>query len=171
MCNGAVLEPLVEACRPYRKTQHHHLRRTMEAIIWRRQNGAKWCAVPAEYGPWWMAAQTFILGQAWRVGSPATWCRRRVGGWVWPSWTAATSAPIRRPPMRLKGGSRARRDAREALGRSRGGYGTKARVIADGAGCAFAFQLALGQAHELPMARSLLSCLPKLPTWMIADRA
>jgi hypothetical protein len=73
--------------------------------------------------------------------------------------------------MRLKGGSRARRDAREALGRSRGGYGTKARVIADGAGCAFAFQLALGQAHELPMARSLLSCLPKLPTWMIADRA
>jgi transposase len=56
----AVLEPLIEACRPHRKTQHHHLRRTVEAIIWRCQNGAKWRAVPSEYGPWWMAAQTFI---------------------------------------------------------------------------------------------------------------
>jgi len=51
-----VLEPLIEACRPYHKTQHRHLRQTMEAIIWRCQNGAKWRAVPAEYGPWWMAA-------------------------------------------------------------------------------------------------------------------
>jgi transposase len=31
----AVLEPLIEVCRPRRKTQHHHLRRTIEAIIWR----------------------------------------------------------------------------------------------------------------------------------------
>jgi len=54
----AVLEPLIEACRPHRKTQHHDLRRTVEAIIWRYRNGAKWRAVPAEYGPWWMAAQT-----------------------------------------------------------------------------------------------------------------
>jgi transposase len=30
----------------------------MEAIIWRCQNGAKWRAVPTEYGPWWMAAQS-----------------------------------------------------------------------------------------------------------------
>ena len=66
----AVLEPLIEACRPHRKTQHHHLRRTMEAIIWRCQNGAKWRAVPAEYGPWWMAAQTFI-----RWGKHGVWER------------------------------------------------------------------------------------------------
>jgi len=56
----AVLEPLIEACRPHRKTQHHDLRRTIEAIIWRCQNGAKWRSLPAEFGPWWMAAQTFI---------------------------------------------------------------------------------------------------------------
>jgi transposase len=56
----AVLEPLIETCRAHRKTQHHHLRRKVEAIIWRCQNGAKWRAIPAEYGPWWMAAQTFI---------------------------------------------------------------------------------------------------------------
>src|SRR3982751_5868383 len=43
------------AARPIRE-----FRRTIEAIVWRQQNGAKWRAIPAELGPWWMAAQTFI---------------------------------------------------------------------------------------------------------------
>jgi transposase len=55
----AVLAPLIEACRPKGKTQHHDLRRTIEAIIWRHENGAKWRSIPAELGPWWAAAQTF----------------------------------------------------------------------------------------------------------------
>ena len=54
-----VLAPLIEACRPPHKTDHHDLRRTIEAIIWRHDNGAKWRRIPAELGPWWMAAQTF----------------------------------------------------------------------------------------------------------------
>jgi transposase len=56
----AILAPLIEECRPKGKTKHHDLRRTIEAIIWRHENGAKWRAVPAELGPWWAAAQTFI---------------------------------------------------------------------------------------------------------------
>jgi transposase len=56
----AALEPLIEACRPKGKTPPHELRRTVEAIFWRHQNGAKWRAVPAELGPWWRAAQLFI---------------------------------------------------------------------------------------------------------------
>ncbi len=56
----AALAPLVERCRPRGKTPHHDLRRTIEAIIWRHQNGAEWRSVPAELGPWWKAAQTFI---------------------------------------------------------------------------------------------------------------
>ena len=56
----AMLEPLVEACRPHAKVPPSHLRRTMSAILWRHENGAKWRALPAELGPWWMAAQTFI---------------------------------------------------------------------------------------------------------------
>ena len=56
-----VLRPLVEACRPHAKVvPPSHLRRTIEAILWRCQNGAKWRAIPAELGPWWMAAQIFI---------------------------------------------------------------------------------------------------------------
>jgi transposase len=56
----AVLEPLVEACRPHAKVPPSNLRRTVSAILWRHANGAKWRSVPAELGPWWMAAQTFI---------------------------------------------------------------------------------------------------------------
>ena len=55
-----VLEPLIEAVRPRGKTPPRTLRRTIEAILWRHQNGAKWRSVPAELGPWWAAAQTFI---------------------------------------------------------------------------------------------------------------
>ena len=53
------LAPLIEACRPPHKTEHHDLRRTIEAIIWRHDNGAKWRQIPADLGPWWMAAQCF----------------------------------------------------------------------------------------------------------------
>ena len=62
-----VLAPLIEACRPPYKTDHHDLRRTIEAIIWRHDNGAKWRQIPAELGPWWMAAQTF--GRWSRLGA------------------------------------------------------------------------------------------------------
>src|SRR3982750_794804 len=54
------LEPLVEQCRPQGKTPPQDLRRTLSAILWRHENGAKWRAIPAELGPWSRAAQTFI---------------------------------------------------------------------------------------------------------------
>ena len=42
------------------KAPPQDLRRTISAIVWRHQNGAKWRAIPAELGPWSRAAQTFI---------------------------------------------------------------------------------------------------------------
>lgn len=56
----ATLGLLVEACRPHAKVPPSDLRRTVEAILWRCTNGAKWRAVPADLGPWWKAAQIFI---------------------------------------------------------------------------------------------------------------
>ena len=55
-----LLEPLIEICRPKGKTPPQDLRRTLSAILWRHQNGAKWRAVPEELGPWWRAAQIFM---------------------------------------------------------------------------------------------------------------
>jgi hypothetical protein len=65
------------------------------------------------------------------------------------------------------GASSAERDRREALGRSRGGYGTKACVMADAAGRALGFVLAPGQAHELPLAPWLLWLLMFVPLWIV----
>ncbi len=56
----AVWEPLIEEVRPHGKTPPEDLRRTISAIFWRHQNGAKWRSVPSELGPWWRAAQLFI---------------------------------------------------------------------------------------------------------------
>jgi transposase len=55
-----LLGPLIEACRPTGKTPPRDLRRTISAILWRHENGAKWRSVPSELGPWSRAAQTFI---------------------------------------------------------------------------------------------------------------
>jgi transposase len=54
------LELLIEACRPKGKTAPQDLRRTLSAILWRHENGAKWRAIPADLGPWSRAAQMFI---------------------------------------------------------------------------------------------------------------
>src|SRR3954451_17363707 len=62
----AALEPLLEACRPKGKTPPRDLRRTVEAIVWRHANGAKWRGIPAELGPRWGAGRLFLSGA--RVG-------------------------------------------------------------------------------------------------------
>jgi transposase len=65
--------------------------------------------------------------------------------------------------------SSTRRDDREALGRSRNGYGTKTCVTADSLGRAIAFRIAPGQAHELLHAIPLLDSPPGVPLWVMAD--
>ena len=52
--------PLIEDVRPKGKTPPKNLRRTISAIFWRHQNGAKWRALSSEFGPRWIAAQLFI---------------------------------------------------------------------------------------------------------------
>ena len=54
----AFLEPLIDEVRPHCKVPHEDLRQTIEAILWRHQNGAKWRSIPAELGSWWKVAQT-----------------------------------------------------------------------------------------------------------------
>ena len=70
------LEPLIEACRPQGKTSPQDLRRTISAILWRHQNGAKWRSVPSELGPWSRAAQTSSAGRVWVSGSACCFSRR-----------------------------------------------------------------------------------------------
>ena len=53
-------EPLIAEVRPRGKTPPKDLRRTISAILWRHQNGAKWRSIPAGLGTWWRAAQLFV---------------------------------------------------------------------------------------------------------------
>jgi transposase len=57
----------------------------------------------------------------------------------------------------------------QALGRSRGGFGSKIVGVCDAAGRLVDFVLVPGQAHEL--APSLLLFLPRAPAWTLADMA
>ncbi|MDI3306507.1 MAG: IS5 family transposase [Acetobacteraceae bacterium] len=168
----AVWEPLIEAVRPRGKTPPKELRRTISAILWRHQNGAKWRSIPTEFGPWWLAAQLFI-----RWAKAGVWERllelvRQRGVALGMTFLDGTAirAHHKAAGAGKKGANGKERDLREALGRSRGGYGTKACVIADGRGRAIAFALAPGQAHELPLAPGLLDCLPDVPGWVVGDR-
>jgi transposase len=59
----------------------------------------------------------------------------------------------------------------EALGRSRGGLGTKIVGVCDAAGRLLDFVLMPGQAHELAPSLALLKRLPEAPDWALADMA
>src|SRR5215213_2216936 len=168
----AELEPLIDEVRPPCKVPHDNLRETIEAILWRHQNGAKGRSIPGELGPGWKAAQTFI-----RWAHLGVW--ERLLNLVQQRGVALGMAFLDGTTIRAhqkaagadkKGADSEQRDRREALGRSRGGYGPKACVIADGLGRAVAFILAPGQAHELPQAIPLLERLPGVPKWVVGDR-
>jgi transposase len=79
----SALEPLLNEVRPRAARPIRAFRRTIEAIVWRLRNGAKWRSIPAELGPWWMAAQTFIrwsrLGVWERLHRLAQERRRELG--------------------------------------------------------------------------------------------
>ena len=59
----------------------------------------------------------------------------------------------------------------QALGRSRGGLGTKIVGVCDAAGRLMDFTLLPGQAHELAPSLVLLKRLPQTPRWAVADMA
>jgi transposase len=59
----------------------------------------------------------------------------------------------------------------EALGRSRGGLGTKIVGVCDAAGRLVDFVLMPGQAHELAPSLALLRRLPEAPDWALTDMA
>jgi len=73
-------------CGPHHKTEHHDVRQTIEAIIWRCQNRAKWRSLSAELGAWWKAAQTFIrwakVSKVSPVAAGLVACLPDAAGWI-----------------------------------------------------------------------------------------
>ena len=67
--------------------------------------------------------------------------------------------------------NRTARPRAEALGRSRGGLGSKIVGVCDAAGRLVDFLLTPGQAHELAPSLTLLRRLREAPDWVLADMA
>ena len=130
------------------------------------QRGATWRALPAVYGPWWRSAQLFIrwsrLG-AWQRLLELAQARGVELGLALLDGSVIRAHHKAAGARKRGRATREQRDRREALGRSRGGFGTKACVVADGRGRAVALAVAPGKAHELPLAPGLLRQLPRVP--------
>ena len=60
----AALKGALDAARSGRGRPMKDERRTVEAVLWRHRNGAKWRSVPAEFGPWARAAHLHIRWSA-----------------------------------------------------------------------------------------------------------
>ena len=169
----AVLEPLINECRPPCKVPIKNLRQRIEGILWRHENGAKWRAMPAEYGPWWKPAQTFIdrsrLGVWERLLERV---RARLGVALGMAFLDGTAM---RAHQKAAGAAKKGELQRNAmivrpLAAHAAALGPKPLVIADGKGRAVAFAVAPGQAHEVPLAPGLIDKLPAAPGWIVGDR-
>jgi transposase len=167
------LEPWLNEVRPWAARPIREFRRTIEAIVWRHENGAKWRSIPECLGPWWMAAQTFLrwsrLGVRERLHRLVQEQRGPELGMAFLDGTVIRAhqkaAGARKDGLAPEASAEA-----QALGRSRGGCGTKGHALADARGRAIAFALTPGQAAELPQAEGLLSFLPGTALWTVADR-
>jgi len=53
----ATLKEALDHARSGRGRPFRDERATVEGVLWRLKNGPPWRAVPAEFGPWWRAAQ------------------------------------------------------------------------------------------------------------------
>lgn len=143
----------------------HPHRPLVNGILWHLHTGAPWRDVPAQYGPWqtvydrfnwwrkdgtWARILTTLLDQLDDAGriSRELWC---IDASVIRASRAAAGA--RKQPVQpcALGGNKAtqlKEPEDHALGRSRGGFGTKVHLICDRHGIVLAVFVTPGQQHE-----------------------
>jgi transposase len=97
---AAIAAANIRGARPRRED-----RRTIEAIIWRIDNGAKWRSIPAELGDCHRHMPICASAVGWSAGyGTRSWpISRGTGGnrnWDWLASTAPSRAHIRRRPVR-----------------------------------------------------------------------
>jgi transposase len=154
-------------------------RRVLDGVLWILATGAPWRDLPRSFGPWqtiygrfraW--SSTGLLDRALRRLQLAATVMRGRSSEVWCVDTTVVRA------SRAAAGARRSRDSDEprdhALGRSRGGFGTKVALVCDGRGTPLAAQIGPGQEHDLqrlrPTVRAALS-LGRRPRRLTADKA
>ena len=131
----------------------------INAVLYRVRTGVAWRDLLERFGPWNTVARRF----------------RRMGGAV----SRCAGAGLRLGTGRrynhqsALSGSRAKKStpAAEALGRSRGGFGTKVLAVVDALGNGLHVVLPPGEAADSPQLPVLLAALFEQPGAVVADKA
>ncbi len=133
----------------------HHL--IINALLWLDHTGAPWRDLPERYGPWQTVASRFYRWQKagiWQCLLAALQEQSDASNHLdWENhYVDSTIVRAHQHAAGAKGGN----PAREALGRSQGGFGTKLHLRAEGSGKPITFVLTPGQFHEAPIFEQLL---------------
>ncbi|HEX2531182.1 MAG TPA: IS5 family transposase [Burkholderiaceae bacterium] len=178
-----LLSPLLPSLKT-RGSRYHDHRTILNGMLFRIHTGIPWRDLPERYGPWQTGYCRYRRGTRnglWdRILAALQRQLDAAGGIEWSLWCidgsnvrahqAAAGAGKNRPlPEPID----------HALGRSRGGWGTKLHLVTDGAGLPLAVKLSAGQAGEALYAEPVLDavCIHRphgprqRPQQLAADRA
>jgi transposase len=163
----ARIEPLLPHRTHHDKAGHPFKdhRPVVNGIRWILHTGAPWRDLPERYGPWqtvfyrfnrwrrdgtWSRIVTSLLDELDDKGEidHGLWC---IDGSVIRAGRAAAGARKHARPARRLGGrkeTQMQEPPDHALGRSRGGFGTKVHIVCDSRGTIVGIHLTAGQSHE-----------------------
>lgn len=153
-------------------------RTTIDGILWALSDGGRWRNVPAEFGSWQSAYDRFrrwtrnglwdrilLHLQARKIASgEIDWSLFCIDGTVIRAHQSAAGAGQDGP---------AGEPEDHALGRSKGGFGTKLHLVCDGEGTPLAVAIGPGQEHETQQAIAVLEdalSWPEQPAKVAGDK-
>src|SRR3954463_3480773 len=136
-------------------------RRFIEAILWVGRNGARWRAIPNQYGHWNSIYRRF---RRWSRQGLWQMIFNTLAAKADTEWLMLDSTIVRahQHAAGAKGGPQ-----NEALGRSRGGFSTKLQAVGDALGHALRLILTGGQAADCKPALALLDGLKADAVWAL----
>ncbi|WP_434092479.1 IS5 family transposase [Streptomyces flaveolus] len=136
-------------------------RQVVNGVLWRLRTGAPWRDLPERYGPWQTVYERFARWEAdgtWAKLLEHVQVRDDAVGRV--EWTVAVDSTVNRAHQHAAGARKrgtpagdeledpGHSQARQALGRSRGGLTTKIHLAVDGRGLPLSIVLTPGNAHD-----------------------
>ncbi|WP_221342560.1 IS5 family transposase [Streptomyces paradoxus] len=187
------IEPLLPQADGRGRPWRDH-RQVVNGVLWRLRTGAPWRDLPQRYGPWQTVYERFARWEA-----DGTWARLlehvqvRDDAMDRVEWTVAVDSTINRAHQHAAGARKrgqqagdnledpGRSQARQALGRSRGGLTTKVHLAVDGRGLPLSSVLTPGNVNDATAFTQVLDeiCIPRIvtgrprttPTRVLGDKA
>ncbi len=153
----ALLEPLVPPASGLGRPRQWPVRGLVDGVRHRVRTGCPWRDVPQRYGPWWRVYTLFACWQLLGVWGRVEAALREAADTAGKlSWQVSVDSTTARAHIHAAG---ARRDSvdrvvgepdHHALGRSRGGWGTKTHAAVDQHRGVLSFLLTPGQDGDSP---------------------